>query len=371
MKKMKNFVLGILVGALLVSVPVLADDIWEKIDVVRNKIAVVVDGEKINADNFLFNDTTYVPIRAVAEKLGVSVAYKDGVAYIGDSFGAEFGGDEILLSNGYKVTTNEINDYIALYRKSEQAQGQSESKIKEAAEDYLARDRALIEIAKENGIVAGEEFFNNFNNIMAYVNLTYGGEEGAKKAMADAGYTYEMYKRYQEIEYLYARLLHNGEFAVSEDEINTYYKNNKSLFKYDGVQAKHILISTLDENGKEITDSAKLKELENKAKDVYKQAKSGKDFDELIKEYGEDPGMLQNPDGYTFTKGEMVKEFEDMAFSMRTGAISAPVKTQYGWHIIKKIKAIDVLPINDDMKTKIANTVSADKIDAAINKRIK
>lgn len=371
MKKMKNFILGILVGSLMVSVPVLADDIWEKIDVVRNKIVVMVDGQKVDADNFLYNDTTYVPIRAVAEALGVNVVYNNGVAYIGDSFGASFGGKEVNLSNGITVTENEINDYIKLYRKSDYAEGQSEAQVRDGAVSFLARDRALIEIAKEKGIVAGEEFLNNFNNIMAYMNLSYGGEEAMMKAMDDAGYTYEMYKRYQEVEYIYSRLLQFGEFAVSDDEINAYYKNNKDLFKYDGVQAKHILISTTDENGAVITDEAKLKEIEDKAKDVYKQAKAGKNFDDLVAKYGEDPGMVNNTEGYTFTRGEMVKEFEDAAFSLKDGAISAPVKTVYGWHIIKKIKTISLIPLNDDMKSQIALTISADKIDKAITAKIK
>ena len=82
-KNFKMFVLGLLTGVVLVSAPVMANDLWEKIDVVRNKIAVMVNGQKLDADNFLYNDTTYVPIRAVAESLGVNVEYKDGVAYIG------------------------------------------------------------------------------------------------------------------------------------------------------------------------------------------------------------------------------------------------------------------------------------------------
>ena len=69
-------------------------------------------------------------------------------------------------------------------------------------------------------------------------------------------------------------------------------------------RAKHILISA-DESLSE----DELAEKEKLANEVYEKAAAGEDFDSLIKEYGEDPGMESNPDGYTFGDGEMVEEF--------------------------------------------------------------
>ncbi len=85
------------------------------------------------------------------------------------------------------------------------------------------------------------------------------------------------------------------------------------------VQAKHILV-----------------EDEKLANEIYEKAVAGEDFDALVKEYNTDPGMSQNPAGYIFTTGQMVKPFEDAAFALGYGEISKPVKTDFGYHIIMR-----------------------------------
>ena len=74
---LKSFICGILVGALLISLPVLAEQVYEKIEVVRNSIVINIDGEKLESDNFVYEGTTYVPIRKVAETFGRGVTYDE------------------------------------------------------------------------------------------------------------------------------------------------------------------------------------------------------------------------------------------------------------------------------------------------------
>ncbi len=85
------------------------------------------------------------------------------------------------------------------------------------------------------------------------------------------------------------------------------------------IQAKHILV-----------------EDEKLAGEIYEKAISGEDFDALVNEYNIDPYMQQNPTGYIFTKGQMVEPFEKAAFALDYGEISKPVKTDLGYHIIKR-----------------------------------
>ena len=97
------------------------------------------------------------------------------------------------------------------------------------------------------------------------------------------------------------------------EELESFYKENYVL-------AKHILA-----------------ESEEMANEAYQKAIGGEDFDELVKYYGTDPGMVEEPEGYLFTKGEMVEEFEKAAFLAKEGEITKPVKTDYGYHVIKRL----------------------------------
>ncbi len=84
---MKKFVCGLVLGAAIATaVGVGASGVWENIPVLRNDIRVVVDGAEITADNFLYEDTTYIPLRAVSSALGENVEYDEAenTAYIGE-----------------------------------------------------------------------------------------------------------------------------------------------------------------------------------------------------------------------------------------------------------------------------------------------
>jgi peptidyl-prolyl cis-trans isomerase D len=119
--------------------------------------------------------------------------------------------------------------------------------------------------------------------------------------------------------------------SVDEDEITDYYDTNINEFKTEKtVEARHILIK-LDPEANEAADVA----AKTKAEEVSKMAKGGQDFAELAKTYSEGP--TKDRGGYLgkFQQSQMVKPFADKAFSMAAGEISEPVKTQFGWHVIK------------------------------------
>lgn len=102
---------------------------------------------------------------------------------------------------------------------------------------------------------------------------------------------------------------------VTDKDVKKLYDEYKSTFKSEKeVKAKHILVPSKD-----------------KADEVIAKLNKGGDFDKLAKEYSKEPAEL----GY-FTKRVMVPEFANAAFSMKKGEVSkAPVKTQFGYHVIK------------------------------------
>lgn len=85
--KMRKFICGVIIGAICtLSLSSLAVGVWDNISVLRNDIKVVVNGNEVTADNFLYNNTTYIPLRAVSTLLGEHVEYDEtnNTAYIGE-----------------------------------------------------------------------------------------------------------------------------------------------------------------------------------------------------------------------------------------------------------------------------------------------
>ena len=141
-----------------------------------------------------------------------------------------------------------------------------------------------------------------------------------------------------------------SEVKISDDEITAYYNEHKNDFiTPKTVEARHILFK-LKPNADEKTVEA----VKQKALDVLKLAREGKDFAELAKEYSEGPSRENG--GYlgTFPKTAMVEPFASKAFSMKAGEISEPVKTAFGWHLIKVEKVNEA--------SRLSETEAKDKI---------
>jgi len=138
---------------------------------------------------------------------------------------------------------------------------------------------------------------------------------------------------------------------VTASDARDYYNKNKSDFVE--VKAQHILIKNKD-----------------LAKSIYKKIIGGESFDDLAKKYSEDEVTKSSGGnlGY-FTKGMMVKEFEDAAFALGKDQVSEPIKTIYGYHIIK---VLDKRQISfEESKDKIINMVQnkklKNKFDSVLN----
>jgi peptidyl-prolyl cis-trans isomerase C len=134
-----------------------------------------------------------------------------------------------------------------------------------------------------------------------------------------------------------------GKSALSDDaEHKVYEEAVKQVRNEEEVHARHILVPTEDE-----------------AKAVLAQLKGGADFATLAKEKSKDPGAAEGGDLGYFTKEQMVPEFADVAFKLPKGQLSDPVKTQFGWHIIKvEDKRTRPTPTFDQVKPQIENYVA-------------
>ncbi|HOK65349.1 MAG TPA: peptidylprolyl isomerase [Anaerohalosphaeraceae bacterium] len=122
-----------------------------------------------------------------------------------------------------------------------------------------------------------------------------------------------------------------GDLKATEAEAKTYYDEHQQEFAQpELVTASHILLRT---QGKTEEEKAQIRQ---KMEGILQRARAGEDFAALAKEFSEDPGSKDRGGEYTFPRGQMVKPFEDAAFSLQNGQISDIVETQYGYHIIKR-----------------------------------
>ena len=223
------------------------------------------------------------------------------------------------------------------------------SRLRMAPEDFEISQREMMLIDKLRMLIYGsikisdQEAREWFNWANASVNIDFALfdpkkykdvnplEDEIKAFFED---NKENYKTDVQLKVRYLRFApeaYRSDVSITEDEIRYYYNENQEEFKAPTtVEARHILFK-LDMNA----DAKTVERTKENAINVMKMAREGKDFSELAKQYSEGPSGANG--GYlgAFKKEDMVKPFADKAFSMKAGEVSDPVRTQFGWHIIK------------------------------------
>ena len=153
-----------------------------------------------------------------------------------------------------------------------------------------------------------------------------GKEADFQKNLKQQGLTVEQVRTEIEAqllsEKLYAKVTEG--VKVSDKEIEDYYDSHKADYKVAASrEVRHILVAK-----------------KARADDLHTQLENGAGFAALAKKHSTDPGSKQNGGKLTVRKGETVPPFDKVAFSLKKGALSDPVKSQYGWHIIEALSEV-------------------------------
>lgn len=142
--------------------------------------------------------------------------------------------------------------------------------------------------------------------------------------------------------------------ALTDDAMHKVYDEAiKQVANEQEVHARHILIRAA------AGDEKASKEAEDKIKAVIARLKKGEDFNKVESEVSEDPSGKANGDdlGY-FGKGQMMAPFSEAAFQLEKGQFSEPVKTEFGWHVLKvEDKRAKAPPKFDEIKPQIERYV--------------
>lgn len=145
----------------------------------------------------------------------------------------------------------------------------------------------------------------------------------------------------------------------TDAEVNAY------LDETGQYRCKHILLATVDTETRQPLDEATIAQKKVEVDGLMAQLRAAEDpialFDDLMNEYSEDPGLAENPDGYTTSRGEMVPPFEQAALALNVGEISEVVKSDLGYHIILR------LPMNaDEFRDSLISHLMDQRMDALL-----
>ena len=217
----------------------------------------------------------------------------------------------LAIVNGKEITENDVKANISRFPKERQSQFYNEEGRKQFLDQMISFELIYNEGLK-NGIEKDEQYL---------IQL----EIAKKELLTQASIN---------------KLL--SEVSVSDSEIEDYYNSNKDMFISPiKVTAKHILVSSKE-----------------KANEIRTEIQSGKSFEEAAKEYSSCPSKAEGGSLGSFSKGQMVPEFEEVAFNLELGVVSEPVKTQFGFHLIKvEDKEESNSKSFDEVKERIRNNI--------------
>ena len=211
-------------------------------------------------------------------------------------------------------------------------QDEQEEDTEDQGKDYVGEARAFVEEQLDAMGQTEDEYIELIAQQIVIDNYV---EELVKDVNANE----------QEIQEYYEERL-----QIQKENISILAFEEVELYSPEEVRVKHVLIklpqedidqynAMVDEGKTEEADKyldEKLKAIEPKAMEVLEKAQNGQEFEKLIEEYGEDPGMEDNDVGYIVRQdGSFVPQFEEAAFSLEEGEISDLVASSYGYHIIK------------------------------------
>lgn len=358
-----------------------------------------VDSKEIqlNIPAQIVNDKTFIPLRALSQALDKNVFWDDrGLIIISDNnniFNENTeksmiddiykyvynDGKNIIWINNENVSLEEYEFFLNNNKLSMQKNGITDFDtivdnkkfidiLKERTYESILTYKLISQEAKNNNIKLSNE-----EELVAKEQTEYLLQNNLEiiQMLNDAKLDTEEFKRINFEFSIVNKFIKESKnsFYNSNEQLKDYYNNNIDEFKFEEecVRARHILIKTIDDSNNELSDENKLKAKE-KAGEILEKAKNGEDFALLAKEYSEDLGSKENGGEYTFPRGQMVREFEDSAFSLNEGEISQLVETVFGYHIIKLEEKFEIGQYKsfETVEDDINNTLSSNKYNEMI-----
>jgi parvulin-like peptidyl-prolyl isomerase/formylglycine-generating enzyme required for sulfatase activity len=243
--------------------------------------------------------------------------------------------DKAVQMTGVKVEDLTVEQTIEGYRQILEELITERLVNKRATASQQPLDDIITEKLVNKGAAGITVSQSDVDEQIAKIRAQFPSEEDFIKQLGQVGQSLDQLsdtirKMLQQQRWLESKLA--GKTEVTDEEAKEFYDENKTEFEQpETVEASHILFRVNKDAPKEVV-TQKLKE----AQSANARAKKGEDFAALAKELSEEPGAKESGGALGFfPKDRMVPEFADAAFSQKVGDIGDPVRTQFGWHVIK------------------------------------
>ncbi len=236
--------------------------------------------------------------------------------------------------NGVDITVfrleRHFEDYLKLQRRDPgmMTNPRVYNRLKREALDQLIDTELLWQQAQSLGIEVADE---DVRARRAEIEAGFRTREAFERRIAHAGFDDASYDDYLRRDIAASRALEVliGEIEVSDDEVRSLYEANKHRFERpEQVRARHILLRLP-------SDSTDAVEVEQRIQALLAEIRAGADFAEMAQRHSQDTNAGEGGDLGYFERGRMVPPFEEAAFALSPGEIGGPVRTEFGWHLIK------------------------------------
>jgi peptidyl-prolyl cis-trans isomerase SurA len=244
------------------------------------------------------------------------------------------------------------------------------TRITKTALDNLIGEKLMEEQIKELGLaVTDAEVDAAVADVKKQNNVT--DDAQFDRLLSGEGFTVASYKdflRKQMSRMKLVQLKVSPKVKVSEEDLKAAYTQYTKMESGDAeVHARHILVQVDPKATPEQVEAARKKALALAAE----ARKPGVDFAELAKKKSEGPSASDGGDLGFFRRGVMVPAFEKVAFTLKEGEVSEPVRTQFGWHVLKveEKRAVDVAPF-EQVKGELENRLKMQKTEKFVEQYV-
>jgi parvulin-like peptidyl-prolyl isomerase len=267
--------------------------------------------------------------------VGLAVVVVLLLAACGGGGSASLGSNDVAVIGNQQVTRDDLANLMERAQKSYAAEKRPFPKpgttayntLQGQAVTFLLQRAQFAQKAADMGIhISDKQVDDRINQLKKQF---YGGSEKTyEKNLKAQGLTPEQARQEVKAQLISEALFNKvtSKVNVSDADVQNYYNQNRAVYQQKASRTvRHILVSS----------RALAFHLYNQLATTHE-----KNFAALAKRYSKDPGSASKGGQLTVTKGQTVAPFDKTAFSLKTGQLSRPVHTQYGWHIIQALSAI-------------------------------